>query len=198
MNLGIVRPMKTTVAAFLVALLPAAAFAQAMHDPQRAIAAQKQAMAALAFMDGVWRGSGWTIVPSGERHTVTQTERVGPFLDGSVKIIEGRGYDANGRVTFNALGVISYDAAAKRYNMRSYAMGHAGDFPVTLKDEGFSWEIPQGPHGKIVYTATVRNNAWHEVGDRIVPGRDPMRFFEMKLERIGATDWPAGSPIPAK
>ena len=45
-------------------------------------------MAPLAFMDGVWRGPAWTILPSGEKHNITQTERIGPFLDGSIKVIE--------------------------------------------------------------------------------------------------------------
>ncbi|HEY6146748.1 MAG TPA: DUF1579 domain-containing protein, partial [Thermoanaerobaculia bacterium] len=84
------------------AALPAAVFAQARPDPAALIAAQKEAMASLAFMDGVWRGPAWTILASGEKHNITQTERIGPFLDGSVKVIEGRGYDPDGKVTFNA------------------------------------------------------------------------------------------------
>jgi hypothetical protein len=36
------------------------------------------------------------------------------------------------------------------------------------------------------------------VGDRILPGRDPIRFFEMKLERVGDTDWPLGTPVAPK
>jgi len=51
-------------------------------DPATQIAAQREAMAPLAFMDGVWRGPAWTILPSGEKHNITQTERIGPFLDG--------------------------------------------------------------------------------------------------------------------
>lgn len=191
--------MKSSLAALLLAALaPSTALAQAMHDPQEALAAQKRAMAPLAYMDGVWRGGGWTILPSGQKHDVTQTERIGPFLDGTVKVFEGRGYDADGRVTFNALGILSYDTRAKKYGIRSYAMGHMGDFPVTLRDDGFVWEVPQGPRGKIVYTATVKDNTWVEVGERVAPGRDPVRFFEMKLERVGNTDWPAGSPVPPK
>ncbi len=42
----------------------------------------------------------------GEVHAITQTQRVGPFLDGSLKVIEGSGYEADGQVGFNALGVI--------------------------------------------------------------------------------------------
>src|SRR5438067_8111910 len=74
---------------------------QGRPDPATLIAAQREAMAPLAFMDGVWRGPAWTMLPSGEKHNVTQTERIGPFLEGSVKVIEGRGYNADGTVGFN-------------------------------------------------------------------------------------------------
>lgn len=40
--------------------------------------------------------------------------------------------------------------------------------------------------------------AWHEVDDRVVEGREPQRFFEMKLQRVGDTDWPGGNPIPPR
>ncbi len=189
--------MTSRVFAFAAIALASAAFAQAPPDSRPLIAAQKEAMAPLKYMDGIWRGQATTVRPGGEKHAITQTERIGAFLDGSVKVIEGRGYDASGQVTFNALGIISYDPARKTYSMRSYALGHAGDFPVTLKEDGFTWEIPQ-PAGKILYTATVQGNVWHEVGDRILPGREPLRFFEMRLERVGDTDWPLGTPVPAK
>src|SRR5947207_9704625 len=83
--------------------------AQERYDPAAQIAAQRQGMASLAVMDGVWRGPAWTIPPSGQKHSITQTERIGPFLDGSIKVIEGRGHEPDGRVGFNAFGIISYD-----------------------------------------------------------------------------------------
>ena len=86
---------------------------QEQPSPAALIAAQREAMVRLAFMDGVWRGPAWTIMPSGEKHNITQTERIGPFLDGSVKVMEGRGYDADGKVTFNAFATISFDSAKK-------------------------------------------------------------------------------------
>src|SRR6266567_2308978 len=104
-----VRHRLATLALFtMTAALPPSVVAQARSDPATLIAAQKEAMVPLGFMDGVWRGPAWTILPSGERHNVTQTERIGPLLDGSVKVIEGRGYDTDGKVTFNAFGTISY------------------------------------------------------------------------------------------
>ena len=185
--------------AFALALAAATLASNAqVPDPAPRIAAQKEAMAPLAYMDGVWRGPATTTLPSGERRTIVQTERIGPFLGGTVKMMEGRGYRADGEVSFNALGILSYDIEKKGFWMRSYALGHSGDFAVTLRNDGFTWVIPQGANARIVYTATVTRETWHEVGDRVVEGREPQRFFEMKLQRVGDTDWPAGNPIPPK
>ncbi len=78
--------------------------------------------------------------------------------------------------------------------MRSYAMGNAGDFVLTPSADGFTWEIPAGPM-TIRYTAVVKDGVWHEVGDRIAPGQEPVRFFEMRLTRVGDSTWPAAGAI---
>lgn len=176
------------------ALCAATAWAQERPDPAALMAAQRDAMGVFAFMDGVWRGPATTVLPSGDKHAITQTERIGPLLGGTVKVIEGRGYEGDGKTTFNALGIISYNVAAKTYSMRSYAMGYAGDFPVQRTSDGFSWEIPAG-QATIRYSATVKDGTWTEVGDRIVPGKDPVRFFEMKLTRVGDSEWPQSGAI---
>lgn len=181
----------------IAAVVPLTAHAQARPDPAVLNAAQREAMRALAFMDGVWRGTAWTVLPSGQKHGITQTERIGPFLDGAVKVIEGRGYAADGTVTFNALGIISYSPEQRAYSMRSYAHGRAGDFVLTPNAAGFVWEIPAGPM-TIRYTATVANGAWREIGERIAPDRAPVQFFEMNLTRVGDSDWPAAGAISPK
>jgi hypothetical protein len=173
------------------------ALGQGRPDPVALITAQREAMAPLQFMDGVWRGPAWTILPSGEKHNITQTERIGPFLDGSIKVTEGRGYNADGKTGFNAFGIISYDPATKVYTLHSHAQGQVGDFVLKLTSDGYVWEIPAGPM-TIRYTAVIKNGGWQEVGDRILPGREPVRFFEMNLKRIGDSNWPAAGPIPAK
>jgi hypothetical protein len=181
----------------MIAGAVSAALAQGQQDPATLIASQREAMQRLANMDGVWRGPAWTILPSGEKHTITQTERIGPFLDGSVKVIEGRGYDADGKVTFNAFGTISYNPATRAYTLHSYAQGRAGDFVLTPTSDGYIWEIPAGGM-TIRYTATIKDGAWREVGDRIMPGKEPVRFFEMNLKRVGSTDWPAAGAVSPK
>lgn len=112
-------------------------------------------------------------------------------------MIEGRGYEPDGRVGFNAFAVISYDPAKRAYSMRSYAMGRQGDFVLTPRADGYTWDIPAGPM-TIHYTATAKDGKWREVGDRIMAGRDPVRFFEMNLVRVGDSNWPGAGAISPK
>ena len=135
----------------------APALAQGRPNPAVLIAEQRQAMAAFAAMDGVWRGPAWTIQPSGEKHHIIQTERIGPFLDGSIKVLEGRGYEP----------------------------------------DGYTWSIPAGPV-TIRYTAVIKDGRLHEVGDRLRADQEPVRFFEMTLERIGDSSWPAAGAVSHK
>jgi hypothetical protein len=76
-------------------------------------------------------------------------------------------------------------------------MGNVDDFVHAPATDGFVWEIPAGPM-IIRYTAVIKDGAWREVGDRIVPGKDPVRFFEMNLRCVGDTDWPAAGAISPK
>jgi len=175
------------LAALLVPLAPAAA---QNADPQ-AIAAQREAMGRLAWMDGIWRGPATTQTPSGP-HSITQTERIGPMLGGTLKVMEGRGYNADGSTGFNAFGILSYDPATSTYRLHSYAQGRAGDFVLTPTGDGYVWTIPAGTFS-IRYTATLAAGTWTEVGDRLVPGQPPQRFFEMRLSRASDTDWPAAN-----
>lgn len=187
----------TLLAMMLMLCATATALGQGRQDTATLMAAQREAMQRLAFMDGIWRGPAWTILPSGEKHTITQTERIGPFLDGSVKVIEGRGYEPDGKVTFNAFGTISFNASTRVYTLHSYAQGQVGDFVLTTTADGYVWEIPAGSM-TIRYTATIKDGTWHEVGDRIMPGKEPVRFFEMNLKRVSDTNWPAAGAVSPK
>lgn len=185
------KPSRGILLVFMTALLvPVAAAGQGRPDPSVIMAAQRDAMTPLTAMDGAWRGSGWMLSPSGEKQTFTQTERVGPFLDGSIKVMEGRGYGADDELAFNAFGIISYDPGTKAYTLHSYAQGRSGDFTLKLTNDGFTWEIPAGPM-TIRYTAVIKDGSWHETGDRMLPEKDPVRFLEMDLVRAGDTAWPS-------
>ena len=185
--------MKRLALISLAALLltPLAAHAQAADTA--AIAAQQAAMQKLDWMDGVWRGPAVSQGPQGE-HRVTQTERIGGFLGGTLKMMEGKGYQADGSIGFNAFGVVSYDAQTQSYCLTSWAQGRAGKFPLTLTATGYVWEIPAGPQ-TIRYTATLADGVWTEVGDYIAAGQPPRRFFTMTLRRVGDSAWPSAGGI---
>ena len=183
-------------ATVLGGVLACAALAQ-RPDPEATLKAQREAMKPLAFMDGEWRGSGWAFSPTGEKRQFTQTERVGPFLGGSVKVIEGKAYDDKGEVLFNAFGTVYFEPAKKTYTMHSYAQGSVGDFSFKPTSDGFTWEIAAGPM-TIRYTAVIKDGTWHETGDSISPGKDPVRIFEMTIKRIGDSTWPAGGAVSPK
>jgi hypothetical protein len=192
--------MKRFAVAALAAAAVAAAHAQRPQNipgPQELMAVQREKMKPLAKMDGTWRGPAWTIEADGKKHHVMQTERIGPFLDGTVKVLEGRGYLPDGTVGFNAFGVVYYDMQKKAYGLRSWAQGRTGDFKFEPTADGYAWEV-EFPGGKVRYVATVSGNKLREIGHTHLQGREPMQTFEMNLERIGDTDWPLTTPVPPK
>jgi hypothetical protein len=189
--------MRTVAAALALALAAGTALAQHMPEPEKLIAAQRAKMAPLKAMDGVWRGPAWTLSPDGTKKHLTQTERIGPFLDGSVKVLEGRGYEPDGRVGFNAFGIVYYDLQKRAYGLRSFAQGRGGDFKFEPTADGYAWEVPF-PGGRVNYVATIRDGKLREVGHTTLEGRPPVQTFEMNLERVGDTDWPLGTPVAPK
>lgn len=191
------RSMRALLAAPLLCLALAAP-SYAAGDPRSAelLAAQAKAMAPLAIFDGNWRGPATITLPDGKTLQLTQTERVGSMLGGTLKVIEGRGYMADGTLGFNAFAVISFSPQTGRYTFRSHAQGYTGDFPLEVRPDGFTWSTPAGPGATLRYTATLKDGVWTEIGERLVEGKPPAKTFEMQLKRIGSTDWPAGGAVP--
>lgn len=180
-------------AAMLLAAAPASA--QMRSDPA-AIAEQKAAMAKLAKLHGQWRGSATITGPAGTTKVV-QTERVGPMLDGTVLVVEGRGYDDGGKLVFNAFAVISYDSATDQYAMSSWTDGRSGKFPFAVTDTGFEWSIPLPNGATIKYVATLADGKWTEVGSYVGSGMPPVEFAKLEVSRTGDTAWPAAGFVPA-
>jgi hypothetical protein len=161
-------------------------------DPAARLAAQREAMKALAFMDGEWRGTASAEGAPGEmRHT----ERVGTLLDGTVRLVEGRAYDSAGKTRFNAFAVISYDPVRKTYTMHTHAMGFAGNYPLTVLPDGFSWSHPDRPGSVVRYRATIKDGEWHEVGERVAGNAPPVKTVELRVRRTGASAWPQAGEV---
>ena len=188
--------MKTFLLALAVSATAAAAQPAATPagpwDPAARMAAQRDAMKALAFLDGEWRGTARADEVPGE---MAHTERVGTLLDGTIRLVEGRAYDSAGKTQFNAFAVISYDPVKRTYSLRSHSMGFAGEYPLTVRPDGFSWSHQAGPGATMRYTATVRDGEWHEVGERIAGDAPPVKTVELRVRRIGASKWPQGGAV---
>lgn len=189
------RARRCLLAVLCTSLFAPASLAAGPADPAL-LDAQRKALAPLAAFDGLWRGEATAWLPGGETLKLVQTERVGPMLDQTIRVIEGRGYHAaDGKLVFNAFAIISYSPQSRSYTFRSYAQGYAGDWPLTVTPEGFTWSINMGPNGTLRYTARVKDGVWHEVGERLVPGQAPIKTFEMTLRRVGDSDWPHGNAV---
>ncbi len=155
---------------------------------------RQQAMARLQWMYGVWSGPASGTNPDRSRYAITQTERIGPMLGGDILVVEGRGYRDDGSTGFDAFAAISFNEDSQTYEMRAYAMGNAGTFPLTVNDHGYVWQIPAGP-GYVAYTSTFDGHTFREVGVFSMQGIPPQQMFEMNLTRRGDTDWPGAGAV---
>ncbi len=159
------------------------------------LAPHRSAMDALKVLDGVWRGTGWTLLPSGGKWSFSQTIRVGTMGEGAVRVLEGRSYGPQGRLTATNFEIISFNASSKSYSLRVYTEGSIADVAVAPTAGGFTLEYPAGD-ATVRFTIAVTNGVWSEVAERRTANREPVRFLELVLHRVGDTDWPAAGAVP--
>ena len=149
----------------------------------------------LQFMFGEWIGQATVTNRDGSQLTLTQTERVGPMLGGDIVVIEGRGYAANGQLSFSAFAIASPTGKDGQWEMRSYTRGHGGTYPFAPRPDGFVWSTPAGPNARMRYTARIHDGGWAQTGEFVMPGQPPRKVFEMNLKRRGPTSWPAAGAV---
>jgi hypothetical protein len=172
--------------------LAAAALFAAASSAQQPAGPNKAEMKKLEFLAGKWAGDATVTVGPKDTRTVKQTEDVRFKLDGTVLLLEGTGRgklpgkDEEG-VLFNALGVISYDAAAKKHKIRAYRLeGQSVDADLVVTDKGFVWGFKEPKSGvEVRYTMTLTpKDEWHEVGEYTPDGKTWTKFMEMTLTRV--------------
>lgn len=177
---------KTALIALAAACLPCSATAEDAKEP----------LAPFAWMDGRWRGEARVLTRKGPI-TITQTERSGEALGGRIRIVEGKGYNPDGSIGFNAIGIIA-PSEDGGFEMRSWTLDATGSFPIMLTDDGYEWQIPAGPGAVVRYSATYDGETWTETGHLIAEGRAPTETFHMAIKRIDHTDWPAAGALGPK
>ena len=181
------------IAVSAMALVAAPSLAQQPAAAGVAEAAPADAPAdAFGWIDGLWRGPATTLTPEG-RIRLTQTERSGTMLGGRIRLVEGKGYQPDGSVGFNALGVIARTAAGG-YELRSWTLESAGAFPMEVDGTTYVWEVPIAA-GTVRYEGSFDGKTWRETGHLVREGQPPVETFRMALRRVDATDWPAGGTL---
>ncbi len=130
-----------------------------------------------------------------QRESFRIRERVTGRLDGTVFLIEGRGTrtTAGGEdvVTHDAIGLLSWDPANKRYNFRTHDLrGQARDATLELDQDGrMRWGFrDENSNALLRFEMHVEDDTWHQTG-RISPDDGDNRYpmLEMTLNRQAPT-----------
>jgi hypothetical protein len=88
------------------------------------VEAQRAAMKKLGFLVGEWSGEASALRGPGQFVELTQTESAQFKLDGLVLVIEGIGRTkADGKLSLQALGLVSFDDETGTYRMRAFNDG---------------------------------------------------------------------------
>ncbi|MBP6821054.1 MAG: hypothetical protein KA368_05900 [Acidobacteria bacterium] len=178
--------MKRLTLLLCALLIPVAALAQSAGTSSAAD------MKKLDFMIGDWKGEGWIEMGPGGRKNFKQSESIQSKLNGTVAIIEGLGKSKlpdSGQevVVHQALAVISFDSAAKKFQFRAFrADGKTIDAEMTASDQSLIWGFKDPQRNvEIKYTIKLTDaGQWNEVGEFSMDGKTWRKFFEMTLERV--------------
>jgi len=139
----------------------------------------KSEIGKLEFMTGKWEGTGWMMGRDGKKHEFNQTENIQFKIDGVVMLIEGLGM-SKGKVTHNAIAIISYNKEEKNYKFTSHlSSGRGGSFNAELKENKFHWY----PNENMRYIIWLNEKGqWYETGEFNRSGKW-FQFFEMTLDK---------------
>jgi hypothetical protein len=162
--------------------------AAAQAAPGDGGAGARAAMDRLAFLVGEWEGDASMQRGPGTPERYRQAETVTREAGGTVLAIRGVGSRLlagaePAAVVHDAFAVITWDGA--RYRMRSHlADGRSGEFEVTLRENGLTWESPGPGGGRIRYLMDLTPaGEWVETGAWSADGATWRQFLEMKLRR---------------
>ena len=171
---------KMILCAMLLAAAAGAAMAQAAPGAEQKLAEMKK----LDKLVGTWKGSGW-IQRGKERENFTGAETVQSKLGGLAVLVEGKHFDAAGKVIHETLAVLSYNPQKKAYDFATYlANGVAGVNELKAVGDHYEWgfEIPN--FGTMRYTIRIENNKWLEIGEISRDGGNTWtKNFEMTLDK---------------
>jgi hypothetical protein len=145
----------------------------------------KSAMDKLAVLEGEWQGSGW-IQQQGPRLEFTQHEKVERKLNGTLLLIEGKGFE-NDSLAFNAMAMASFDEKANRYRFNSFLYDGKYTQAEGWFDEAgiFHWQFGVPGGGTVRYSITATEHKWLEKGAYQPKDVDQWYpFMQMELTKL--------------
>jgi hypothetical protein len=160
-----------------------------MAQPPRApnIEAQRAAMKKLEFLVGRWAGEAHVLRGLGEPVVLAQTEEAQYKLDGLVFLIEGVGRSKeDGKLAFQALGIISYDDESGSYRMRAFNDGRFLETDVKLLDngKGITWGFASGQFRTRSVLRITEKGDWTELAEITIGSQPPRKFMELSVSPL--------------
>ena len=140
----------------------------------------QEKMKSLAFLEGLWKGSGWMMGQDRQRMTFEQEEIIQFKLSGTILQIEGIG-KSEGKVVHHALALIQPKGEDGEFEFSSYLQsGLSGKYPASFADGKFIWK----PTAQVRYVIQLNDQGqWHEIGEYNA-GNQWFQFMEMTLEKV--------------
>jgi hypothetical protein len=150
------------------------------------VEAQRAAMKKLGFLVGEWSGEASALRGPGQFAELTQTESAQFKLDGLVLVIEGVGRTkAEGKLSLQALGLISFDDETGTYRMRAFNDGRWLETEVKLADgvNSISWGFALGEFKTTTVLRINESGEWTEHGELVIGDHPPQKMMELKVRR---------------
>ncbi len=142
-------------------------------------------MKKLDWWIGDWSGPATIQMGPGQPRQIQQSEHIQSKLGGRVIVIEGTGRSGD-EVVFQALGVVSYNERAKKFEFDAWTAreGHADAWIEVGDDHTAKWGFDTPTGGKVRYAIRLTEaGEWNEVGEFSRDGSQWTKFFEMTLKK---------------
>ena len=158
--------------------------------------ARPRRCATFAMLDGVVARPGDGDQPDGSRLAFIQTERIGPFLGGSIKVIEGAATTTTAR---SASTPSASSPSIRRREPTRCARTRRATSATSPSCRPATATAGRSAAGRptIRYVATVKDGELHEVGE---PSSWPRAGADLRdaAQAHRPTDWPAAGAVPPK
>jgi len=151
------------------------------------VEAQRTAMKKLEILVGEWSGEATVLRGPGQFIDMAQTESAHFRLDGLVLMIEGVGRTkTDGKVSLQALGLISFDDETGTYKMRAFNDGRWLETEVKVGEGGnsMSWGFALGQYKTATVLRINESGEWTEHGEITIGERPPQKMIDLKVRRI--------------